>query len=194
MIIKKKKGGIQIFIAFYFFLCVVLLACLYLAARYFVNSELQYLKDGADLANISVYKYINQNELATTGNVSFYDSDITNVYETFKEYLAENLNLDADLRPINSSSFIQDQVSILDIRIYSVTDGLTTEYDLDTSTNTFVKTKDNVSTTLYTPNNKAVLHTSIYSKFDAKCYIFFKMYGIKDIPITSYTDALNIFK
>ena len=188
----KSKGGIQIYIFFYFLLGVTLMILLYFVARYYVNAEIQILKDGSDFANLAVYKDVNREVLGSTGDIVFLDSDTLNVYNTFKTYLSDNLKLDNSLSPINDG-FIKDVVTINDIRIYSVNNGLTTEYAFDSDINNFLKIKDSVSGIVFTPNNKKVESTSIYSKITVKVQIFFEMYGVVDIPIVSYTDAINIF-
>lgn len=186
----KKKGIIQIWILALIFIFFILLVLFGLASNYILNEQLNTVKDGADVSNLAVYKNINQKYLADTGKIVFQDEDLNEALETFKAYIEDNYSLDTNLEP-KTDSYITGQVKINRFILYSVVDGKTTAWDLDTSTLTFTKIYDSTTDAVFTPSpkHKEVTKTSVYS--EVLVPMTFPMIGKKSVNIPSYTDVVK---
>lgn len=132
-------------------------------------------------------------ELQSNGDIIFDEEGLNSAYSTFNVYLEKNFNLDSNLNAINNQ-FIEGKVSIVDFRIYNVEDNKTTEYDYNSSGGIFIKSEDGTTATIYTPNNKQVKRTSVYTSISVNMKMIFKYddeNNSKKITIDSYTDAVN---
>lgn len=189
---KKEKGEVQFYVLIVCFLMLIFMVLSYVAEKALVDDKINTLKNKADAANLSVYKVIDRNELASTGNIVFSETDLNSALNTYVLYLKDNLNLNDDLCPTDKQSFIDGNVQITDLRLYSVEGNLTTEYDFNAENNTWTKAKSNVTDVLITPNNRRVTKTSVYTEIKVKIHMLLKMNDAdRTIKIPSYTDAVN---
>ena len=189
---KKEKGAVQFYVLIVCFLMLIFMVLSYVAERVLIDDKINTLKNKADAANLSVYKVIDRNELASTGNIVFSETDLNSALNTYVLYLKDNFNLNDDLCPTDKKSFIDGNVQITDLRLYSVKDNLTTEYDFNAENNTWTKAKSSVTDVLITPNNRRVTKTSVYTEIKVKIHMLLKMNDTdRTIKIPSYTDATN---
>ena len=189
---KKEKGEVQFYVLIVCFLMLIFMVLSYVAERVLIDDKINTLKNKADAANLSVYKVIDRNELASTGNIVFSETDLNSALNTYVLYLKDNLNLNDDLCPTDKKSFIDGNVQITDLRLYSVKGNLTTEYDFNAENNTWTKVKSNVPDVLITPNNRRVTKTSVYTEIKVKIHMLLKMDNAdRTLKIPSYTDAVN---
>ena len=82
--------------------------------KYLLLNKAQIIKDAVDMTNISVYNAINTAELGKAG----VDVDENRAERIYRDLLASNLRLDADLKPLQGS-LAEDAVSIRSLVIFS---------------------------------------------------------------------------
>lgn len=84
--------------------------------RYILTNKIEIIRDAADITNIAVYNTINTAMLGKK-SVSF---DQAKVDALYKQLLAENLNLNSALEPIDGESSIADgTVTIDEVNFYT---------------------------------------------------------------------------
>ncbi|WP_026883717.1 hypothetical protein [Clostridium akagii] len=188
---KKKEGSVHIFLLTLFVIFFIYIMISMIVYRNVLVSTAFKFKTKSDFSNLAVYKYISKQELGKSGQIAFDDTDLNNCFNTFKQYLEKNLNLDDNLSPVQSNSLISKPFTINRIVIYSLRNGNLSVYTYTDSSKTFVLTKveNNYSNDVYTPSNRQVINTSVYTQVGFTIALI-RGYSYQNV-LTSFTDAVN---
>lgn len=162
---KKDKGMIEYSLSLIFFmLCVLVILFTFSIRRSII--ERSYLEDGLAASTLAAAVIDTQ---AYGESEDLIISDTDQAYFIFRQTLKTNLNLNDSYLPV-STTFMESQVKILELRIYNVKEGLVTETLYDEYGNKQVQV---FTGAVFTPNHKLVEATTVYSKieFDIKGYM-----------------------
>ncbi|MCH4200932.1 MAG: hypothetical protein LKF87_11255 [Clostridium tyrobutyricum] len=190
MKINKKRGSIQLLPLFFILLMLVGVVSLLLYETVIANDKYSRFKNQLDSTNLAIVRNVNQETLSRENKLIFEEYNIPPVFETYKEYLIENFNLDPNLKSLPENKSIIGEVIIKDLRIYSVKDGVLDEWDYTGGTFNHIS-----NPTCKTPNGVKVEQTSVYSKINLSTYTVFRLKStgknIKNLDIESYTDFIK---
>ncbi|WP_147566158.1 hypothetical protein [Clostridium tyrobutyricum] len=190
MKINKKRGSIQLLPLFFILLMLVGVVSLLLYETVIANDKYARFKNQLDSTNLAIVRNVNQETLSRENKLIFDEYNIPPVFETYKEYLIENFNLDSNLKSLPENKSIIGEVIIKDLRIYSVKDGVLDEWDYTGGTFNHIS-----NPTGMTPNGVKVEQTSVYSKINLSTYTVFRLKStgknIKNLDIESYTDFIK---
>lgn len=183
---EMQEGSITIVgLVLIFVSLLVVFTTIYFIALF---TEMESLKNQCDFSNLSAYKNISQTNMAATGNVVFNYADLNSAYDTYKTFLIKNLGTDSNLKVANADSNIIDY-TISQFIIYNVVNGKTTEYQYNSSSNSFITVDLNDSNSITTPTGRTVVNTSIYT--EVTCNMNLILVSQYKQSIHSYTDAVN---
>lgn len=194
MKINKKKGSIQLAPLILIIFMLVGILCLFLYENVIANDKYSRFRNQLEASNLAVIRNINQRELTRDGSIIFKETDVIPAFDTFKEYLIKNYNLNSELKSLPKNTSVIGKVSIKDLRLYSVKNGKLDEWDYSNGDFTKVKSGAGLSGAI-TPNKKPVEQTSIYSKINLNTYTVLKAENsgtssLKDLNIESYDDFI----
>lgn len=175
---------------FFILLMLVGVVSLLLYETVIANDKYARFKNQLDSTNLAIVRNVNQETLSRENKLIFDEYNIPPVFETYKEYLIENFNLDSNLKSLPENKSIIGEVIIKDLRIYSVKDGVLDEWDYTGGTFNHIS-----NPTGMTPNGVKVEQTSVYSKINLSTYTVFRLKStgknIKNLDIESYTDFIK---
>jgi hypothetical protein len=186
--IARKKGSVQLVPLFFILLMLVGVFCLFLYENVIANNKYSRFRNQLEASNLAVVRNINQKQLKETGDITFEEMNLIPAFDTFKEYLIKNYNLDSKLESLPGNTSVIGKISIKDLRIYSVQDGKLEEWDYSGGIFNHVS-----NPTGKTPNGKSVEQTSIYSKINLNTYTVLKAENsgssnLKNLDIEAYDD------
>lgn len=186
--IARKKGSVQLVPLFFILLMLVGVFCLFLYENVIANNKYSRFKNQLEASNLAAVRNINQRQLKETGDITFKEIDLIPAFDTFKEYLIKNYNLDSKLDSLPGNTSVIGKISIKDLRIYSVQDGKLEEWDYSDGVFNHVS-----NPTGKTPNGKVVEQTSIYSKINLNTYTVLRAENsgtsnLKNLDIEAYDD------
>ena len=138
--------------------------------RYILFAKTQVIKDAMDITNLSAY-YALETEILGKGCVDFSESRVLQIY---REMLAKNLQLDADLNPLEGS-IVDCQVRIESVIIYTGDFPATCPYGT-------VMIRSAVHSSIVVPV-KPVFFREIIMSLSGKEYTELKVHVDSDIPI-----------
>lgn len=161
---KKKNGSMIVEVTVVFMLMTVMILIVLVTSLGQVKVESEMVKDDLGTSELAAFKDIDTDVLGKSQNQNrLVITDYNKAFETFRNYLQENLNLDDNLYPASKANFIKSNVSITDFIIYNV-------YDNDVQViacknGSFVESYNyNAKGTISTPKGNIVKYTTLYVK------------------------------
>ncbi len=163
----KDKGSVEYSLALLLAgIVVILILFIY---RLHVIKITKYTVEDAIAASNLAAAVIDLEEFGSTNEIVIKSSD--DAYRIFQEALRDNLNLDGSFNP-DKVGLMKGKVTIDTFIVYNVKDNDITQISYDSLGNSTINEYPDSTGLLYTPDNKCIYSTTIYSKigFSIKGY------------------------
>lgn len=177
MVLKKKKGSLEIFV--YPVLCSIIALVVLLGVRLKVLKTAKYSIEDSLVASNLAAATVDLKEYGSTNLIL--NNNFNKSYEDYCKALKENLKLDENFNP-KSKSIIESKVDIVDFTIYNVNGNDIEKISKSPNGVVSSQTFPNAVGTLKTPDGVTITTTLVYSKigFSIKGYLDKTLYVYKD--------------